>query len=364
VEILVLLSVNIPLRLTVAVAGTDLRAADQGQVPFHNERESVLAEIGFRVIAGKCVLRALPSLGKSKLCNYNQDVRITFTGVPKKSLYFDSTVNYSTLLDSFLMPPFVGCGVQTLPLMIGPDQKHYLEEILAKSTDPFSVPIISVPEVLKRIKKCSNHASEVLLILHVLTVEIRDFKEHRIDIFYIEEMEPLLYSEFAHEGYRRMFSIFLPDFGALMIHSSALMRNGRVMMFLAADEGGKSTAVGLSLEGEVLSDDRNILKRNGTGFNVHPTPWGKICNLEISAPLGGMFLLEKADTFSLEPLDPRVLVYFLWEDNRPFWDLLPIARRIKALDLLIAASRSVPVYRMRFPKDYIDWTTLDKAVAD
>jgi hypothetical protein len=328
------------------------------------EIELVLAGICFRVTAGKYVLGALPFLGKSKSCNYNQDVGITFTGVPRKCLDFNSPVNYSNLLSSFLMPPFIGCCVQTLPLMLTPDQSHSLADILSKGTEAFSVPLLTVPAVLDRIRECSDHASEVLLILHALTVEIRDFREHRIHVFYIEEIEPLLYSESSFEAYRRMFSMFLPDFGSLIVHSSAIKRREKVMLFLAADEGGKSTAVGLSPEGEILSDDRNILKRDGTGFKVHPTPWGKICNLEISAPLCGMFLLEKADAFSLELMDPRVLVYFLWEDNRPFWDHLPIARRTKTLDLLIAASRSVPVYRMRFPKDFIDWSMLDKAVAD
>ena len=327
------------------------------------EIDCLLAGVSFRIAAGKPILDALPCFGTS-FHSMHPDVCIVFTGISRKNLELDSPMEHSGLLSSFLMPPFIGSCVQTIPLMLSPAQSHSLADILSRGTEAFSVPLLTVPAVLDHIRKCLDHASEVLLILHALTVEIRDFREHRIDVFYIDEIESILYSEFAFEAYRRMFSMFLPDFGSLIVHSSAVRRRDKVMLFLAADEGGKSTAAGLSSEGKILSDDRNVLKRNGDGFSVHPTPWGKICNLEVSAPLGGLFLLEKADTFSLEPLDPRVLVYFLWEDNRPFWDHLPVARRTKVLDLLIAASRSVPVYRMRFPKEYIDWTALDKAVAD
>jgi hypothetical protein len=41
---------------------------------------------------------------------------------------------------------------------------------------------------------------------------------------------------------------------------------------------------------------------------------------------------------------------------------LPRALRIRAFDFLYDVYRRAPAYRMRFPKDTIDWDTIDAAM--
>ncbi len=321
----------------------------------------VLAGITFAVTAGRPVLSALPDLPRGAFDSI-PDVHVVFTGVSRKDIQNDPKEDHSELLGAFLQPPYIGACVQTLPLMLDPDRSISVAGLLRRGRVSFSVPMLSVPGILARIRECSPHASEVLLILHALTVEIRDFREHRIDVFYLDELEYLLYSEFAPEAYRRLFSMFLPDFGGVLVHSSAVARKKGAALFLAPDEGGKSTAAGLSPNGGILCDDRNVLKRVDSGFQVYSTPWGKVYEPSANAPLAGIFLLEKAAEFRLKPLDPRFAVHFLWEDNRPFWDLLPKNRRTAVFNLLADACGSVPVFSLGFPEDHIDWHAIDAAL--
>lgn len=321
-----------------------------------------LAGVAFDITSPASVLHALPHFG---LCpsQTTPEVHIAFAAATQDSLKREPPIDRSRLLENILLPPYLGGGVQTVPLVLTDDQRRTVADLLANGTDASSVPLLNAPDVVTRLKECADHATDVLLILHALTVEIRDYKEHRTDIHYIQDIEPVLCSSLAFEGFRRMFGMFLPDFDAVMIHSSALVRRGRTFFFLGRDGGGKSTVVSLATEGDVLSDDRNILRRRADGFTVYGTPWGAIHNDTASAPLGGVFLLEKAESFGLERADPREAVHFMWEDNRPFWLHLPKSRRTRVLELLIDVARSVPIYRLRFPKDHIDWNAMDAAVA-
>jgi hypothetical protein len=162
--------------------------------------------------------------------------------------------------------------------------------------------------------------------------------------------------------FRRMFSTFLPRFSALMMHSSGLIRGGRAALFLAKDGGGKTTALRQATEGLLLNDDQIILRQEGDGFVAHGTPLGRLTDGPCQAPLSALFALEKARSFGLEPAKPANLVQHLWDEHRVYTSVLPKPLKLRAFDLLYDVCHQVPAYKMRFPKDHVDWAAIDAAM--
>lgn len=161
---------------------------------------------------------------------------------------------------------------------------------------------------------------------------------------------------------RQIFSSFLPVFSAALVHSSAVVINNLAAMFLARSTGGKTTVTKISNGNLVLSDDQVILREEAGLIQVHGTPLGRVTNGPLQAKLGGLFLLEKADSFELEKIKPLDMLEYLWNDQLIYTYSLPMDLRVKAYQMLHSACRRVPCYIMRFPKDYIDWDAINEAM--
>jgi len=191
-------------------------------------------------------------------------------------------------------------------------------------------------------------------------VTILDFKKNRANIFFNREFV----NELGVHGIGpAMLAPFLPNFEACLLHASAIVRHGRTAIFLAADEGGKTTAARLSPDGTILGDDQVLVQRGLDGFQVSGTPWGLHMDGKLRAPLAGLFLLEKARRFSLVPLRARELLPHLWQEAKALLAILPKPLKIKAFDILSELATAVPAARMSFPKHFIDWEAIDKIMA-
>lgn len=147
-----------------------------------------------------------------------------------------------------------------------------------------------------------------------------------------------------------------------MLHSSSSVLNNKAALFLAKDEGGKTTVMKSAVPRDVLSDDQNILKKENGAFFVHSTPWSTFQNGPRKARLGGLFFLEKASEFSLSRINSVDMLAYLWAEHVGYTLFMPKKLRVAAFDLLHEACLSVPTYRMRFPKDYIDWEVIARAM--
>ncbi len=107
----------------------------------------------------------------------------------------------------------------------------------------------------------------------------------------------------------------------------------------------------LQSQGEILCDDRNIVRRHAEGWRLYGT-WshGDISDVSPnSAPLKAILLLEQSDENRLIPImDRREIVRIL-----PFLIVKPLVTADwweKTLDLVGQIAREVPVYRLRFQK--------------
>lgn len=144
----------------------------------------------------------------------------------------------------------------------------------------------------------------------------------------------------------------LSDRQACFLHASGIIMNDKGLLFVGHSEAGKSTTLKMLKEhGEILCDDRIILRRWTDGFRIHGT-WshGELPDVSSnSAPLQAIMYLEQASTNQLIPLtDKRErLSLVLSHMVRPlvtgdWWE--------KMLDLAGHIAAQVPAYRMRFDK--------------
>lgn len=144
----------------------------------------------------------------------------------------------------------------------------------------------------------------------------------------------------------------LADREGVYLHSSAISIDGQGLLFVGHSEAGKSTMLKMLHGcGEILCDDRNIVRRWPDGFKVHGT-WshGELPDVSpASAPLRAILFIEKANTNELIPITEkreylaRVLSYVI----RP---LVDISWWDKTLSLFGKLTVEVPAYRLRFDK--------------
>lgn len=219
--------------------------------------------------------------------------------------------------------------------------------------------ILNFPAVRSLLVDCSDHGERVTLEIRKQSIVITDFLQHRMDIFYSGDnvrtiiegrVDPLIFSPFLH------------DMNALIIHSSCVSFDGRAAVFLAMDEGGKTTAASLCIGGSVLADDQIIFRKQDGQWLAYGTPWSTFPPDPGSAVPAAFFLLEKADDFSLTKLGSRELFSFLWGEHQSARFQIPRTYHIELLDLYRDLSTSAQVYLMRFPKDYIDQDAILKCM--
>jgi len=220
--------------------------------------------------------------------------------------------------------------------------------------------VLNSPPLIEILEHCSGYPEFVTLELLENSAVVIDFVRHRMDVFYTAAYEPFLLETRIDPS---AYSPFLHDFDALMIHSSCVSFGGRAAVFLAADEGGKTTAAGLCRGGVVLSDDQNLFRKQGDGsWLAWGTPWTTFEPNTGSAVPGGFFLLEKADEFSLRRVEPLELFTFLWNEHYPLRFMVPKVYQTRLFDLYRELASSAPAYILKFPKDHIDQEAILKCL--
>lgn len=301
------------------------------------------------------------SFQKFQVDSTNLDVLYQVLGIEQDSLILPPlSAKERKLVFRCTTPPYLGPGTLTLPPLILKEEPISYRTLLHQ--DEMQIPLLRSPLVRSRLEKKLSHSEQLSLALHIYSVVIHDYAHYTADIFYPSSRRELFEGHWVDNGFRRLFASMLPAFSAVMLHSSGIIRNRRVALFIAPDEGGKTTVIESATDGVVLCDDRNILKQEGDAVFVYGTPWGTVTNSSKTAQLGGFFLLEKGADFELIPIDPSDILLFLWNEHMPFWNILPKNLRTGAFDILCDACYNTPTYRMRFPKDFIDWDAIDAAM--
>ncbi len=98
----------------------------------------------------------------------------------------------------------------------------------------------------------------------------------------------------------------LGDRQGCILHSAGMVVDGKGLLFVGHSDAGKSTLTRMLKEkGQVLCDDRNIVRRNGDGFRLYGM-WSHGDVPEVSAasaPLAGIFFLNQAEENRMDAVE-------------------------------------------------------------
>ena len=148
----------------------------------------------------------------------------------------------------------------------------------------------------------------------------------------------------------------LVEFDGLMLHSSAVVMDGRAYLFSAPCGTGKSTHTALwrSVFGEdrafILNDDKPAIRLENGEFFAYGTPWsGKTDqNVNMRVPIGGICVLRRGETNKIEPCGGSAAVFAILEQTAR--SKAPEFMN-KLMDLIVLLVEKVPVWRMECKMD-------------
>jgi hypothetical protein len=135
------------------------------------------------------------------------------------------------------------------------------------------------------------------------------------------------------------------------VHACGVISGGRGLLFVGQSGGGKTTMARLwqPVPGAVVaSDDRVVVRRDGSGFVLHGTPWHGEAELAepVSAPLSAVFLLAHGLGNALTPISPAQAAARLFACSfLPFWDRDGVDFTVS---LLGAMTGAVPCHELAF----------------
>lgn len=189
---------------------------------------------------------------------------------------------------------------------------------------------------------------------------------HRVAVFNRDHSRGIIYSkdeEQFNKGNLTSLTFFptdqiliarvLADRKGCLMHSCGIVMEGKGLLFVGHSEAGKSTTSMMlkSAGGEILCDDRIIIRKQPAGFRIYGT-WSHGDVPDISpndAPLHAIFFLEQAKENRLIKIKDKkeILKRLLACLIKPFvtndwWD--------KELALIENIVKDVPCYRMLFDK--------------
>lgn len=141
----------------------------------------------------------------------------------------------------------------------------------------------------------------------------------------------------------------LPVFKGMLLHSSAVVYEGKAYLFSAASGTGKSTHTQLWLkqfEGAyILNDDKPAIMLTDKGIYAYGTPFsGKTdWNVNEGVPLQAICALERGAENVIEPLSKDAALFWIMNQTvRPYEE----ERMMQMLDVLDEVIKQVPTYKL------------------
>ena len=149
-----------------------------------------------------------------------------------------------------------------------------------------------------------------------------------------------------------LLSLGLAGNGGVLVHASAFLWREKAYVFVGPSGAGKSTIVRNARGTVYLNDDRLAIRRMEDGWRAFGTPMSdndRQPSRNLSAPLGGVFLIEKSDVFSTSRASTSDYLSGLFPQV-----LMPVAGlriRKQVAESAMALIDDVGCSRLRFPRD-------------
>jgi len=222
--------------------------------------------------------------------------------------------------------------------------------------------VIDFKQIASKLKLCIQHPYMNQIGFSFNRIIIRNFLLKKIYYIYPNEKKPIFSDLAFHAMYRNLIAPFFLLYSSAILHGAAVNIGGKIAVFIAPDEGGKTTVVTKFNQNKILSDDQILIKMEKDRINVYSTPFGTLGNSLQKGELGGIFYLKKSNKFQLLPMSKTDLIKFLWNEHKLTWVTLPKKLRFVAFNLITDFCYYAPIYKMEFPIDYIDWDEIDKVM--
>lgn len=152
-----------------------------------------------------------------------------------------------------------------------------------------------------------------------------------------------------------LFYLYLLEHNGLMLHSSAVVVDGKAYLFTADPGTGKSTHTSLWLKhfGDrafILNDDKPALRLEDGKWYAYGTPWSGKADISKNcrAELAGIAVLERAENNTITRFDGVDSIFaILAQINRT----KDAEHRIKVMELVDSLITKVPVWKLRCNMD-------------
>jgi len=176
----------------------------------------------------------------------------------------------------------------------------------------------------------------------------------------------LLKNDYARVFEQILYQAFYTAAGQMnyhLIHSSAVIREGWGYLFFGPSESGKSTVASLSSTYQVINDEINIIDLERDTPILRSTPFNGLFRdkKEGSAPLKGVFLLNKAPFHGAEPISGGKAVKALAGEVIPPIGLEEVIDPMtfpRMMDRASEIAAKVPLFRLDFLPDSGFWDVI------
>lgn len=139
-------------------------------------------------------------------------------------------------------------------------------------------------------------------------------------------------------------------FDGMMLHASALIKDGKAYLFTAPSGTGKSTHTALWKEAfgetvQMLNDDKPAMRLENGVWYAYGTPWSGKYDISTNAraPIAGIALLERAADNSVAPVSGKEAIAAILEQTIRPSDAVLLMKLLKLLDDLMG---QVPIWRL------------------
>ena len=200
-----------------------------------------------------------------------------------------------------------------------------------------------------------------------MTCVKKDFKKKKIEIVYCRKIinEEDLSFDINYKiiaNLRFLNSQMIIAFNRIILHGSGFIRNGKAYIFLAIDEGGKTTLIKRNRNHRIINDDQIFYSIKNHQVFAYATPFGRVSDGPGSAPIAAFFYINKSKRFSIKKRDYKGLINSFWMDNYETFASLPKDLKKKAFKLISDISMSVPIFELHADHGNIDWDQVDEAL--
>jgi hypothetical protein len=162
---------------------------------------------------------------------------------------------------------------------------------------------------------------------------------------------------------RVLCAYMMVERGALLVHASGIVKDGKGYVFFGPSGSGKTTMARLSSDFTILSDDMVLLRKTNGAVRAYGVPFrGELPETprsNVNAKLAGLFRLRKDDRHFVTALDrPRALAELV--TCVPFVMSSPaMSQRVMALGYDLVSD--VRVKELHFRKDAGFWEVVESA---